>query len=198
MWRKTAQHHKVAREMPDNRETRHGLEGFPFLPLGFHHPVETSSTAQEEPLQKEKESVSGSLGQTPPTQLQRLSLLEGTCMHTHIHMCACTRTHTFTHSQLSTYLAMLGNNFPSSCREHTVIKNKENKGLRFARWLRFQMQTCKLLGKINLQITKEVLLLHLPLQDLTVPPTNSFIETDRRSQLSTSKSLGMSYSVSVF
>jgi hypothetical protein len=54
MWRKTAQHHKVAREMPDNRENRHGLEGFPFLPLSFHHPFEISSTVQEEPLQKEK------------------------------------------------------------------------------------------------------------------------------------------------
>lgn len=57
----------------DNRETRPGLEGVPFLPLGFHQPFEISSAVQEEPLQKKKESLSCSLGQTPPTQPQRLS-----------------------------------------------------------------------------------------------------------------------------
>jgi hypothetical protein len=101
----------------------------------------------------------------------------------------------FTHSQLSTYLSTLGNNFLSSCREHMVIKNKENKGLGFARWLRFQIQPCRFLGKINLQITKAALLLHLPLQHLTVLPMNSFIEADTRIQISTVKHLYLVYPI---
>lgn len=184
--------------MPDNRENRHGLEGFPSLPLSFHHPFEISSTAQEEPLQKEKGICVWQPGPTllpPASKTEQCSLWEGTQTltqaHAHEHTQERAHAQTFTHSQLPTYLSMLGNNFLSSCREHMVIKNKENKGLGFARWLRFQIQTCKFLGKINLQITKAALLLHLPLQHLTVPPTNSFIDADPRIRISTIKSLGM-------